>query len=35
MTAYVWQAMTAEDMRAKGLSRRAFKLEEWNNDTIS
>lgn len=27
-TALMWQALTAEDMRAKGLGRRAFRLEE-------
>jgi hypothetical protein len=36
MTAYMWQAMTAEDLRAKGLGRRAFRLEEeWAADTVS
>lgn len=36
MTAYMWQAMTAEDMRMKGLQRRAFRLEEeWSADTTS
>ncbi|KAF3039739.1 hypothetical protein E8E12_006510 [Didymella heteroderae] len=36
MTAYMWQAMTAEDMRAKGLGRRTFRLEEeWTVDTVS
>ncbi|KAF1937444.1 metallopeptidase [Clathrospora elynae] len=36
MTAYMWQAMTAEDMRLKGLGRRSFRLdEEWMADTIS
>jgi hypothetical protein len=36
MTAYMWQAMTAEDMRAKGLGRRTFRLEEeWTTDTVS
>ncbi|CAI4218935.1 unnamed protein product [Parascedosporium putredinis] len=36
MTAYMWQAMTAEDMRLKGLGRRAFRFdEEWNADTTS
>jgi Putative peptidase family len=35
-TAYMWQALTAEDMRAKGLGRRSFRLEEeWGVDTIS
>ena len=36
MTAYMWQAFTAEDMRSKGLGRRAFRLEEeWVSDTVS
>ncbi|KAH6640297.1 putative peptidase family-domain-containing protein [Chaetomium tenue] len=36
MTAYMWQALTAEDLRAKGLGRRAFRLEEeWSTDTLS
>ncbi|KAF2400432.1 hypothetical protein EJ06DRAFT_430175 [Trichodelitschia bisporula] len=36
MTAYMWQAMTAEDMRQKGLGRRSFHLEEeWLPDTVS
>lgn len=36
MTAYMWQALTAEDMRMKGLGRRAFRLdEEWSADTTS
>ncbi|KAF2002024.1 metallopeptidase [Amniculicola lignicola CBS 123094] len=36
MTAYMWQAMTAEDMRLKGLERRTFRLdEEWAADTVS
>lgn len=36
MTAYMWQAMTAEDFRVKGLGRRTFRLEEeWTTDTIS
>jgi hypothetical protein len=36
MTAYMWQAMTAEDMRLKGLGRRSFRLdEEWTVDTTS
>ncbi|KAF2746695.1 metallopeptidase [Sporormia fimetaria CBS 119925] len=36
MTAYMWQAMTAEDMRMKGLGRRSFRLdEEWAVDTVS
>lgn len=28
MTAYMWQALTAEDLRVKGLDRRSFRLEE-------
>ncbi|KAK3905150.1 putative peptidase family-domain-containing protein [Staphylotrichum tortipilum] len=36
MTAYMWQALTAEDLRAKGLGRRSFRLEEeWTTDTLS
>ena len=36
MTAYMWQAMTAEDLRAKGLGRRSFRMEEeWSVDTVS
>lgn len=36
MTAYMWQAMTAEDMRLKGLGRRTFRFdEEWTADTVS
>lgn len=36
MTAYMWQALTAEDMRAKGLGRRAFRLEEeWTTETLT
>jgi hypothetical protein len=36
MTAYMWQAMTAEDLRSKGLGRRTFRLdEEWGTDTLS
>lgn len=36
MTAYMWQALTAEDMRAKGLGRRSFRLEEeWSTETLS
>ncbi|KAF2875911.1 metallopeptidase [Massariosphaeria phaeospora] len=36
MTAYMWQAMTAEDFRLKGLGRRTFRLdEEWAADTVS
>ncbi|RDW93963.1 uncharacterized protein DSM5745_01285 [Aspergillus mulundensis] len=34
MAAYMWQALTAEDLRGKGLGRRAFRLEEeWGRDT--
>ena len=36
MTAYMWQALTAEDLRAKGLGRRAFRLEEeWATSTLT
>jgi hypothetical protein len=36
MTAYMWQAMTAEDLSSKGLGRRTFRLdEEWAADTVS
>ena len=36
LTAYMWQAFTAEDMRSKGLGRRTFRLdEEWISDTVS
>ncbi|KAK4238137.1 putative peptidase family-domain-containing protein [Achaetomium macrosporum] len=36
MTAYMWQALTAEDLRAKGLGRRSFRLEEeWTTDTLT
>ncbi|RMZ68500.1 zinc metallo ase [Pyrenophora seminiperda CCB06] len=36
MTAYMWQAMTAEDLRLHGVGRRAFRLdEEWVADTTS
>ena len=36
MTAYMWQALTAEDMRSKGLGRRSFRLEEeWMPETLS
>ncbi|GAB1315528.1 hypothetical protein MFIFM68171_05738 [Madurella fahalii] len=36
MAAYMWQALTAEDMRAKGLGLRSFRLEEeWSVDTLS
>lgn len=35
-TAYMWQALTAEQMRAAGLGRRSFRLdEEWAVDTTS
>ena len=35
-TAYMWQALTAEDMRSKGLGRRSFRLdEEWSVDTTT
>ncbi|ORX97802.1 putative peptidase family-domain-containing protein [Clohesyomyces aquaticus] len=36
MTAYMWQAMTAQDLHSKGLGRRTFRLdEEWAADTVS
>ena len=36
MTAYMWQAFTADDMHSKGLGRRSFRLEEeWMADTVS
>jgi hypothetical protein len=36
MTAYMWQALTAEEFRAQGLGRRSFRLEEeWTTDTLS
>jgi hypothetical protein len=36
MSAYMWQALTAEDLRAKGLGRRAFRIEEeWTTDTLT
>lgn len=36
MTAYMWQAVTAESMRHMGLGRRSFRLdEEWGVDTTS
>jgi hypothetical protein len=36
MTAYMWQALTAENMRAHGLGRRSFRFdEEWTVDTVS
>lgn len=34
MSAYMWQAFTAEDFRQKGLGRRSFRLEEeWSPNT--
>ncbi|KAL5335576.1 putative peptidase family-domain-containing protein [Aspergillus crustosus] len=34
MSAYMWQALTAEDFREKGLGRRSFRLdEEWGSNT--
>lgn len=34
MSAYMWQALTAEDFRQKGLGRRSFRLEEeWVPNT--
>lgn len=36
VTAYMWQAFTAEEMRSNGLGRRSFRLEEeWARDTLS
>lgn len=36
VAAYMWQALTAEDMWVKGLGRRSFRLEEeWAQDTTS
>ncbi|TVY82400.1 putative zinc metalloproteinase [Lachnellula suecica] len=36
MTAYMWQALTTEDMRSKGLGRRSFRVEEeWSAETLS
>lgn len=36
VTAYMWQALTAEEMRSNGLGRRSFRLEdEWSPDTTS
>ncbi|CAH0054250.1 unnamed protein product [Clonostachys solani] len=36
MAACMWQALTAEEMRAAGLGRRAFRLEdEWGSNTLS
>lgn len=35
-TAYMWQALTAEELRKNGLGRRSFRLEEeWAADTLS
>ncbi|KAJ5168530.1 uncharacterized protein N7482_004124 [Penicillium canariense] len=36
MSAYMWQALTAEDFRQKGLGRRSFRLEEeWAPNTTT
>ncbi|KAK7756202.1 hypothetical protein SLS62_001795 [Diatrype stigma] len=36
LAAYMWQALTAEDLRTKGLGRRSFRLdEEWGLDTTT
>ncbi|KAI5465037.1 putative peptidase family-domain-containing protein [Mariannaea sp. PMI_226] len=36
LSAYMWQALTAEELRANGLGRRSFRLEEeWAQDTLS
>ena len=36
VTAYMWQALTAEDLCAKRLGRRSFRLEEeWTTDTLN
>ncbi|OBT74008.1 hypothetical protein VF21_05971 [Pseudogymnoascus sp. 05NY08] len=36
MTAYMWQALTAEDLRSKHLGRRSFRIEEeWADETLS
>lgn len=36
MAAYMWQALTAEDFRQKGLGRRSFRLEEeWALNTTT
>lgn len=36
MTAYMWQALIAEDMMKKGFGRRTFRLDEqWDVDTTS
>ncbi|KAK4182430.1 putative peptidase family-domain-containing protein [Podospora australis] len=35
-TAYMWQALTAEDMRGLGLGRRSFRLEEvWSTNSLT
>lgn len=35
-TAYMWQALTAEELRKNGLGRRSFRLEEeWAADSLS
>lgn len=35
-TAYMWQALTAEELRKDGLGRRSFRLEEeWAADSLS
>ncbi|KAI1269826.1 hypothetical protein F5Y18DRAFT_371730 [Xylariaceae sp. FL1019] len=36
MAAYMWQALTAEDFRLRGMGRRSFRLdEEWGVDTTT
>ncbi|KAI1322116.1 hypothetical protein F5Y16DRAFT_387603 [Xylariaceae sp. FL0255] len=36
MAAYMWQAVTAEDFRLRGMGRRTFRLdEEWGLDTTT
>lgn len=36
LTAYMWQALTAEELRKNGLGRRSFRLEEeWAADSLS
>lgn len=36
VTAYMWQALTAEELRKNGLGRRSFRLEEeWAADSLS
>ncbi|KAI0154386.1 hypothetical protein GGR57DRAFT_466911 [Xylariaceae sp. FL1272] len=36
MAAYMWQALTAEDFRLRGMGRRSFRLdEEWGLDTTT